>query len=85
MKKRTPTLGIALSATFVKNAPEKAPTHIKPACPRLSSPKIPTVKFKETARITYIQIGTRSPFARLLKLPVFIMIWITAQNAITIP
>ena len=35
-----------------KNAPANAPTHINPACPRLNSPKIPTVKLRETAIIT---------------------------------
>ena len=29
--------------------PEKAPTLINPACPRLSSPRIPTVRFREIA------------------------------------
>ena len=51
-KKRTPTLGITFSMHFVKNAPENAPTHMKPAWPRLNSPRIPTVRFRETARIT---------------------------------
>ena len=31
---------------------EKAPTHINPACPRLNSPRIPTVRFNETVMIT---------------------------------
>ena len=35
-----------------KNALEKAPTHINPACPRLNSPEIPTTRFRETARMT---------------------------------
>ncbi len=35
-----------------RNAPVKAPTLIKPAWPRLSSPKMPTVRFSETAMIT---------------------------------
>lgn len=29
-----------------------APTHMNPAWPRLSSPKMPTVRFRETAKIT---------------------------------
>ena len=37
---------------FENRAPAKAPTHIKPACPRLSSPRIPTVRFRDTAMIT---------------------------------
>ena len=51
-KKRIPTDGIAFSMHLVKNAPVNAPTHMKPAWPRLNSPRIPTVKFKDTARIT---------------------------------
>ena len=34
-----------------KNALVNAPTHMKPACPKLNSPKIPTVKFNATAII----------------------------------
>ena len=53
-KKADADTGIATFCNLCKNAPEKAPhTHKAPACPRLSSPKIPTVKFKETARITH--------------------------------
>ena len=46
-------LGTAIISTvhLEKTAPVKAPTHIKPACPRLNSPRIPTVKFKDTAKI----------------------------------
>ncbi len=44
--------GMAPSMHFEKNAPENAPTHINPACPRLSSPKMPTVRFREIANIT---------------------------------
>ena len=29
--------------------PEKAPTLMKPAWPRLSSPRMPTVRFRDTA------------------------------------
>ncbi len=36
---------------FEKIALEYAPMHIKPACPRLSSPRIPTVRLRDTARI----------------------------------
>ena len=38
--------------------PENAPTLMKPAWPRLSSPEMPTVRFSETAMTTYTQIGT---------------------------
>ena len=50
----------------VKIALENAPTHINPACPEESSPKIPTVKFKETATIEYTHRGTHKPFNKLL-------------------
>lgn len=45
--------------------PTKAPRHIKPAWPKLSSPRIPTVRFSESAMITYAQIGTNRPLIRL--------------------
>ena len=34
-----------------KKAEVNAPTHMKPACPRLNSPRLPTVTLSETARI----------------------------------
>ena len=40
------------------SVPAKAPTLINPAWPRLSSPSMPTVRFRETAMTTYAQIGT---------------------------
>ena len=49
--KRTPTLGIASSIQMENRELENAPTHMKPACPRLSSPSMPTVRFKEIAII----------------------------------
>ena len=60
-----------------KNALAKAPTHMKPACPRLSSPKMPTVRFKDTARITYTHRGTKSPFIRLDIWPAIMSPWTT--------
>ena len=39
------------SMTLEKKALVNAPIHINPACPRLSSPRIPTVRFRDTARI----------------------------------
>ena len=50
----------AVKKPAAKKADAKAPTHIKPACPRLNCPSIPTVRFKETARIAYTQSGTKS-------------------------
>ena len=38
--------------------PENAPTLMKPACPRLSSPEMPTVRLREIAMTMYAQIGT---------------------------
>ena len=43
--------------------PEKAPMDMNPACPRLSSPEIPTTRFRETAITTQQQIGTNCPFS----------------------
>ena len=83
MPNRIPTEGITLAAAFVKNAPENAPTHIKPAWPKLNSPKMPTVKFKETAKITYVQIGTRRPFSKFVIRPAMVQTWINTQKAIT--
>ena len=83
--KRTCRLGIASAVSLVKNAPLNAPTHMNPAWPRLSSPRIPTVRFKDTARITYMHSGTSRPFIRLVMWPVAIMICTTAQQAITRP
>ena len=59
--KRIHVLVIAVFVHTEKRLDAYAPTHMKPACPRESSPRIPTVRLSETARITYIQIGTRSP------------------------
>ena len=39
----------ALSIQVAATMPENAPTLIKPAWPRLSSPEMPTVRFKDTA------------------------------------
>ncbi len=39
------------------NALEKAPTHMNPACPRLSSPEKPTTRFRETAMQWYKHKG----------------------------
>ena len=41
--------------------PENTPTLIKPACPRLNSPEMPTVRFRDTAMTMYTQIGTSCP------------------------
>ena len=35
--------------------------HINPACPRLSSPDIPTTKFNDIASKIFIEIGIKSP------------------------
>ena len=44
-------LGIISDIAWENKALEKAPTHINPACPRLSSPENPTTRFRETAAI----------------------------------
>ena len=41
--------------------PENAPTLMKPAWPRLSSPEMPTVRFSETAMTMYTQMGMSWP------------------------
>ena len=52
-KRQTNPYGGYVSLTHTeKNALANAPTHIKPAWPRLSSPKIPTVRLREIAMIT---------------------------------
>ena len=43
--------GIVPTITFEKNALANAPTHINPACPMDSSPKMPTTRFREIAMI----------------------------------
>ena len=41
--------GTASARKVVATMPVKAPTDMKPAWPRDSSPRIPTVRFRETA------------------------------------
>ena len=42
--------------------PVKAPMLMKPAWPRLSSPEMPTTRFRETAMTIQQQIGISCPF-----------------------
>ena len=42
---------IVSCVAFEKKELVKAPTHIKPACPRLNSPRIPTTRLSEMARM----------------------------------
>ena len=60
----------------------KAPKHMKPACPKLNSPEIPTTKFKETAIIEYTQNWTSNPFINEL---IFLSNIVTKQYNIIIP
>ena len=83
-RNRTIEFSITSLIHFEKNALENAPTHINPAWPRLSSPRIPTTRFRETARIIYVQSGTRSPVKRLEILPVLLKVCITTKATITI-
>ena len=62
-----------------------APTHINPAWPRLSSPRIPTVRLRETARMMYIQMGTSSPVSILLSAPAEASVCMTAKATMRIP
>ena len=47
--RRTGAKGITFCRLMAVTMPEKAPTLMKPAWPRLSSPRMPTVRFRETA------------------------------------
>ena len=47
--RRRASEGMALCRLMAAMTPEKAPTLMKPAWPRLSSPRMPTVRFRETA------------------------------------
>ena len=49
MARRRGPFGIAAASEVETTMPVKAPTDIKPACPKESSPKMPTVRFKEIA------------------------------------
>ncbi len=44
-------VGSEFSVRIENRELEKAPTHMKPACPRESSPRIPTQMFRPTATI----------------------------------
>ena len=41
--------GMTVCRLIAATTPEKAPTLMKPACPRLNSPSMPTVRFSDTA------------------------------------
>ena len=45
-------MGISSWREMEATTPEKAPTLIKPAWPRLSSPEMPTTRFSATAMVT---------------------------------
>ena len=49
---RASSLGTVADRLMEVMMPEKAPTLIKPAWPRLSSPRMPTVRFRLTAMHT---------------------------------
>ena len=49
MARRSPAEGMASCRLMAAMMPEKAPTLMKPAWPRLSSPRMPTVRFRDTA------------------------------------
>ena len=52
---------------------------------RLSSPRIPTVRLRETARMMYIQMGTSSPVSILLSAPAEASVCMTAKATMRIP
>ena len=49
MASRSPPEGITSIRLWEAMTPAKAPTLMKPAWPRLSSPRMPTVRFRDTA------------------------------------
>ena len=49
---RAMPLGMACCRDMAATMPEKAPTLIKPAWPKDSSPEKPTTRFKDTAMVT---------------------------------
>ena len=65
--------------------PENAPTLMKPAWPRLSSPEMPTVRFSDTAMTMYTQIGTSWPFSERVMAPAPIMHWQMTKAMMTMP
>jgi hypothetical protein len=67
------------------NAPTKPPTLIKPACPRLSSPRMPTVRLREIAIMIYAQIGTSCPDREFVSMPMPESSWMAKNITTTIP
>ena len=67
-----------------KMAPANAPTDIKPAWPKLSSPEIPTTRFSDTAITMYTQMGTSCPFNERLIRPAFCRSVTATKATITI-
>ena len=65
--------------------PAKAPTLMNPAWPRLSSPEIPTVRFRETAMTTYTQMGTSWPRRERDMAPALTMLWQMMNATMTMP
>ena len=65
--------------------PAKAPTLMNPAWPRLSSPEMPTVRFRETAMTTYTQMGTNWPFRARVICPFSMSTWQMMYAAMTMP
>ena len=57
------------SNILLKKALEKAPTHINPAWPSESSPRIPTTRLSETAIVAYTHRGTSMPSMWALTTP----------------
>ena len=57
--------------------PENAPTLMKPAWPRLSSPDTPTTRLSETAMTTHTQMGTSWPRSERVMPPLASRYWHT--------
>ena len=65
--------------------PENTPTLIKPACPRLSSPEMPTVRLSDTAMTMYTQIGTNCPRSERETRPAFCKSCTATNATMTMP
>ena len=63
-------LGIVCASKRANLPPTYAPIHIKPACPKLSSPKKPTTRFRETARMMLKPICVKSVAYDISRFPV---------------
>ena len=57
ISRRSVLFGTTSARLAAATTPLKAQTDINPACPRLSSPDIPTTRLSDNAMMIYEQIG----------------------------